>query len=220
MKKKEFKELLISIDQARDIDMLKWINSLSLCPHCYCMTYTIKGKCGKCKEKKVERVLVLNSSYEFLGITDWKSAICAVYTNKATVEENYERTVSSPSVTMNVPAVIRLRKYVKVLYERITYVSYTKNNIHRRDDYICQYCGEKTRKDKITVDHVIPESRGGQSIWDNTVSACNGCNAEKDNRTPQEADMHLIRIPRKPHGFKEIIRIKIGEIHDLWEKYL
>jgi len=52
VKKKEFKKLLISIDQARDIDRLEWINSLSLCPHCYCMTYTIKGKCGKCKEKK------------------------------------------------------------------------------------------------------------------------------------------------------------------------
>ena len=166
------------------------------------------------------RCLVLNSSYEFLGITDWKSAVCAAVSGKAIVEEEYEAVVHSPSMEMKVPAVIRLRKYVKVLYERITYVSYTKNNVHRRDDFICQYCGEKIRKEKMTVDHVIPESRGGLSIWDNTVSACSGCNRVKDNRTPREAGMTLIRIPRKPHGFKEIIRIKIGEVVDVWEKYL
>jgi len=168
----------------------------------------------------VERVLVLNMDYTFLGVTDWKSAICAVYTDKAIVEEEYDRTVSSPSVTMNIPAVIRLKRYIKILYDRIAYVSYTKNNIHRRDDFICQYCGEKTRKEKMTIDHVVPESRGGLSMWDNTVSACKSCNAVKDNRTPLEAGMHLVKQPCKPHGFKQIIRIKIGEIHDLWEPYL
>ena len=172
------------------------------------------------KERRKMRVLVLNSSYEFLGVTDWKSAICAVYTNRATVEQNYDKTVSSTSMTMNIPAVIRLKKYVKVIYDKITYVSYTKNNIHRRDNYICQYCGEKKHKEKMTIDHVLPESKGGLSTWENTVSACSSCNRIKDNHTPQEAGMHLIRIPRKPHGFKEIIRIKIGEIHDLWEPYL
>jgi 5-methylcytosine-specific restriction endonuclease McrA len=166
------------------------------------------------------RVLVLNASYEFLGVTDWKSAVCAAVTGRAIVEEEYDKVIHSQRMEMKVPAVIRLRKYVKVVYARITYVSYTKNNIYRRDDFVCQYCAEKTRKEKITVDHVIPESRGGLSVWDNTVSACSGCNAVKDNRTPQEAGMHLIRIPSKPHGFREIIRIKIGEIHDLWEKYL
>jgi len=166
------------------------------------------------------RVLVLNSSYEFLGVTDWKSAISAAYCGKAIVEEEYDEVVHSPSMQMKVPAVIRLRKYVKVMYERITYVSYTKNNIHRRDDFYCQYCAEKTRKEKITVDHVVPESRGGLSTWENTVSCCKSCNAVKDNRTPQEAGMHLIRQPHKPHGFVEIIRCKIGEINELWVKYL
>ena len=168
----------------------------------------------------MERVLVLNSSYEFLGVTDWKSAVCAAVTGKAIVEEEYDSVIHSPSMEMKVPAVIRLKKYVKVLYDRISYVSYTKNNIHRRDNFICQYCGEKKKKDKITIDHVIPESRGGQSVWENTVSCCSTCNREKDNRTPHEAGMKLIRIPHKPHGFKEIIRIKIGEIHELWESYL
>ena len=166
------------------------------------------------------RCLVLNMDYTFLGVTDWKSAICATYSGKAIVEEEYDRVVHSPSITMNIPAVIRLKKYIKIVYERITYVSYTKNNIHRRDDFYCQYCGEKTRKEKMTIDHVMPESRGGLSTWDNTVSACSSCNRVKDNRTPQEASMHLIRVPRKPHGFIEIVRIKLGEIHDIWIPYL
>lgn len=164
------------------------------------------------------RVLVLNSSYEFLGFTDWQSAVCSVYTGKVIVEEEYDQIIRSVSMEMKIPAVIRLRHYVKVVYEKVTYVSYTKRNIHLRDNYTCQYCGTKTKK--LTVDHVIPESRGGLTNWDNTVSACDPCNSEKDNLTPQEAGMKLIRIPCKPHGFKEIIRIKIGEIHDLWMPYL
>ncbi len=164
------------------------------------------------------RVLVLNSSYEFLGFTDWQSAICSVYTGKVIVEAEYDDVVHSVSSSMRVPAVIRLRKYVKVVYERITYVSYTKRNVHLRDNYICQYCGDKQKE--LTIDHVIPESRGGLTTWENTASACADCNYKKDDRTPQEAGMRLIRIPHKPHGFKEIIRIKIGEIHDLWAPYL
>jgi len=166
------------------------------------------------------RCLVLNMDYTFLGVTDWKSAVCAAVTGKVIVEEEYDKVIHSPSMEMNVPAVIRLKKYIKIVYDRITYVSYTKNNIHRRDDFICQYCNEKTRKEKITVDHVIPESKGGLSTWDNTVSSCKSCNMVKDNRTPQEAGMHLIRVPRKPHGFIEIVRIKLGEIHDIWRPYL
>ena len=166
------------------------------------------------------RTLVLNSSFEFLGFCDWQSAICAAYTGKVIVEEEYDREVSSVSLTMKIPAVIRLRHYVKVAYDKITYVSYTKRNIHLRDNYTCQYCNEKKEPRDLGIDHVIPESRGGLTNWENTVSACHPCNYEKDDRTPQEAGMHLIRVPRKPHGFKEIIRIKIGEIHDLWLKYL
>lgn len=166
------------------------------------------------------RVLVLNASYEFLGFCDWQSAICSVVTGKVIVEEEYDDVVHSPSTSMRIPAVIRLRHYVKVLYERITYVSYTKRNVHLRDKYICQYCGEERQASRTGIDHVLPRSRGGLSTWENTVTACHGCNDSKGARLPSEAKMKLLRAPRKPRGFREIIRIKIGEIHDLWLKYI
>lgn len=166
------------------------------------------------------RTLVLNSSYEFLGFVDYQSAICAVYTGRAFVEENYEQVVRSQFLTMNIPAVVRLRHYVRVAYDRVVYVSYTKSNVLRRDDFTCQYCGTKNPSKGLSLDHVVPESRGGLSNWENTVAACHPCNNAKDNKTPEEARLKLIRVPRRPHGFKEIIRVKIGEIHDLWRKYL
>lgn len=166
------------------------------------------------------RVLVLNSSFEFLGFVDWKTAICMSYTGKVTVEEEYDEVVHSPSVAMKIPAVIRLRNYVRVVYERVTFVSYSKRNVHLRDNYTCQYCNERKQPAKLGIDHVLPVSRGGLTTWENTVTACNSCNGFKDNRTPGECGMRLIRQPHRPHGFKEIIRIKIGELHDLWVPYL
>ena len=166
------------------------------------------------------RCLVLNMDYTFLGICNWESAICAVYQGKAVTEETYDKEVHSVSLTMKMPAVIRLKKFIHIVYERIAFVSYTKRNVHLRDNYICQYCGIKKEPRELTIDHVIPEARGGPTNWENCVSACTDCNYKKDDKTPNEAGLKLIRVPRKPHGFKEIVRIKIGEVIELWEKYL
>jgi len=175
---------------------------------------------GSARRRKVERVLVLNMDYTFLGICQWQSAINAVYTNKAVVEEEYDKEVHSPSITMKVPAVIRLKKWVRVAYERISYVSYTKNNVHRRDNYKCIYCGEKCGKGNTTIDHLLPESKGGKNEWSNTATCCKSCNYLKDDRTPEQARMKLLWIPNKPRGFLMIVRIKLGMIHDLWAPYL
>lgn len=166
------------------------------------------------------RVLVLNQDFTFLGVCNWKDAISATYCGKAIVEEEFDDEVHSPSITMKIPAVIRLKRYVRVLYERITYVSFTKRNVHLRDNFYCQYCGTKFEQRKLSIDHIIPESRCGKTNWENCVSCCHSCNLVKDSRTPREAGMHLIRTAGKPRGFKEILRIKIGEIHRLWKKYL
>jgi 5-methylcytosine-specific restriction endonuclease McrA len=158
--------------------------------------------------------------YTFLGVCDWKEAICAVYSNKVIVEESYESIVRSTSVEMRVPAVIRLRKYVRVVYERVTFVSYTKKNVHLRDAYVCQYCTTRCKSDEVTIDHIVPESRSGADSWENTVTCCKSCNLLKDNMTLAQSGLKLIKIPTRPKGFREIVRIKLGELHDLWLKYL
>ncbi len=168
----------------------------------------------------MSRCLVLNMDYTFLGVCDWKDAVCAVYTNKVIVEETYDKVVRSTSTEMRVPAVIRLRKYVRVLYERVSFVSYTKRNVHLRDAYICQYCDVRCKNENITIDHIVPESRGGGDSWENTVTCCESCNRLKDDRTLAESGLKLIKVPTRPKGFKEIVRIKLGELHDLWLKYL
>ena len=168
----------------------------------------------------MHRVLVLNQDFSFLGVTSWQNAICAVYTQKAVAMENYDQEVHSPSTTMKIPAVIRLKHFVRVAYERLAYVSFTKRNVHLRDNYICQYCSKQCAKGNVGIDHILPESRGGLNIWSNVVTACHSCNMIKDNKTPEEAGLKLIRVPTKPKRFREILRIKLGEIIDLWEKYL
>jgi 5-methylcytosine-specific restriction endonuclease McrA len=168
----------------------------------------------------VNRCLVLNMDYTFLGICDWKDAICAVYSNKVVVEESYDEVIRSTSVEMRMPAVIRLRKYVRVLFERVSSVSYTKRNVHLRDAYICQYCSKKCKHDDATIDHIVPECKGGISSWENTVTCCRACNILKGHRTLTQSGLNLIKIPTRPKKFKEIVRIKIGELHDLWIKYL
>jgi 5-methylcytosine-specific restriction endonuclease McrA len=168
----------------------------------------------------MNRCLVLNMDYTFLGVCDWKDAICAVYSNKVVVEESYDESVRSTSVEMRLPAVIRLRKYVRVLYERVRFISYTKKNVHLRDANICQYCAIKCKNAEATIDHIIPESRGGLDSWENTVTCCKSCNLLKDNMTLAQSGLKLIRVPTRPKGIKEIVRIKLGELHDLWLKYL
>jgi len=168
----------------------------------------------------MNRCLVLNMDYTFLGVCDWKDAICAVYSNKVFVEESYETQVRSTSMEMHIPAVIRLRKYVRVLYERIGSVSYTKKNVHLRDAYICQYCSKRCKNSEATIDHIIPDSKGGADSWENTVTCCKTCNIMKNNMTLAQSGLKLIKPPTRPRKFKEIVRIKLGELHDLWLKYL
>lgn len=166
------------------------------------------------------RCLVLNNDYTFLGICSPEAAVSAWYVNKAHIEESYETVWHSASMEVNVPAVIRLKKYVRVLYDRITFCSFTKRNVHIRDSWTCQYCNTKPDRRKLTIDHVLPEAKGGKDCWENCTSCCSSCNLIKDDRTPQEAGLKLIRAPHKPKGFVEIIKIKVGEIHEKWRRYL
>lgn len=160
------------------------------------------------------KVLVLNASYEPLNITPWRRAVVLLLKNKAEQLEHNGQLVYGG---MPLPTVIRLRHYINIPY---TEIPLTRRHILERDDHRCQYCDR--RGEQLTLDHVIPRSRGGQDSWENLVTACIRCNVKKGNRTPREAQMPLRQIPRRPHSSLhfEILKHLRGDRHQEWRKYV
>ncbi len=159
-------------------------------------------------------VLVLNQDYQALSITSVQRAIVLVLLHKAEmVEAEALRFVRSPSCQIPWPSIVRLKAYVRVPYKRILL---TRKNVIRRDSSRCQYCGGR---DRLTIDHVLPKSRGGRDAWDNLVAACVPCNNRKGSMTPTEAGMNLDRAPFRP-SYVMYIRDYVGSLDDTWKPYL
>ena len=162
----------------------------------------------------MRKVLVLNASYEQLNITSWRRATVLLMKGKA---ERLEYNGKFLYSDFPMPTVIRLRHYVRVPYMEIPL---TRRNILHRDSHTCQYCGHTG--DGLTLDHVIPRSRGGGDTWENITTACVRCNIKKGCRTPQEARMPLRHSPRQPYSslyFEVTKHLKSG-LHQEWQKYV
>ncbi len=163
----------------------------------------------------MSQVLVLNASYEPLNITTWRRAMVMMLKGKAeSLEEDPNRKIRQNTM---LPTVIRLRQFVHVPFRELPL---TRRHILQRDNNCCQYCGY--RGEKLSLDHVIPRSRGGTDTWENVTTACLPCNVIKGNRTPQEAGMPLKQMPHKPPGnlnFQATKQINAG-LHKEWGKYL
>ncbi|BAY28539.1 MULTISPECIES: HNH endonuclease [unclassified Tolypothrix] len=160
------------------------------------------------------KVLVLNASYEPLNITSWRRAAVLLIKGKAERIEHNGKFLYSD---FPLPTVIRLRHYVRVPYKEIPL---TRRNILHRDGHTCQYCGYTG--DELTLDHVLPRSRGGGDSWENIVTACVRCNVKKGSRTPHEAHMLLRHPPRQPYSslyFEVSKHLKSG-LHQEWQKYV
>jgi 5-methylcytosine-specific restriction endonuclease McrA len=164
-------------------------------------------------------VLVLNYSYEPLHFTNARRAVTLLLNGKAEPVEASPRVLRSPSVVFSLPAVIRLAVYIRKPF--IDRVAFNKKNIMRRDGYSCQYCSR--RGERLTVDHVTPRSRGGDTTWTNVVAACLRCNLKKGNRLPHEAGMRLRRDPVHPKFLVSAHLLRHPHAHSLldsWRKYL
>ena len=165
--------------------------------------------------------LVLNAdytplSYYPLSLWPWQTAVKAVFLDRVTIVENYEREIHSPTRTMAIPSVIALRQYVKPS----EHPAFTRFNLFLRDRFSCQYCGSPH---ELTFDHVVPRSRGGRTTWENIVTACARCNLAKGGRTPHEAHMHPFNAPRRPsaHELQERgRRFPPHHLHKSWLDYL
>ncbi len=164
-------------------------------------------------------VLVLNYTFEPLHFTNARRAITLLLSGKAERVEDSPRVIRSPSMSFFIPSVIRLAVYIrKPFFDR---VAFNKKNILRRDGYTCQYCGR--RGERLTVDHIVPRSRGGETTWTNVVAACLRCNLRKGNRTLEEARMKLIREPVHPRFLFSMHLRRHPYAHsflDSWRKYL
>ena len=157
----------------------------------------------------MEQTLLLNATYEPLKVVHWQKAITLWCQGKVEVISVYDdREVRSVSFSFKLPSVIRLLRYIKIK-RNIDYVPFSRANIYARDDHSCQYCGKVFPTAELTFDHVVPVAQGGRKDWENIVTCCVACNRKKGGRTPAEASMHLIRMPRRPEK-APAIRISIG----------
>jgi 5-methylcytosine-specific restriction endonuclease McrA len=160
-------------------------------------------------------VLVLNASYEPLNVCSVRRAVVLILKEKAEMLEQGERALHSESITFPHPVVIRLITYVRVPRDRAKR-RITRRAVFARDSWTCQYCGTTSH---LTVDHVIPRSRGGPSDWENIVTSCAPCNRRKGNRTPVETGVHPRRKPRAP-GPTIFIRVAAPVVPAAWQQYL
>lgn len=145
-------------------------------------------------------ILVLNASYEPINFTNWKRAIILLLKEKA-------QRLSA--------RVIRLINYVKLPIDKIMANKPPRHMIYKRDDYMCQYCGCFKN---LTIDHVIPRSRGGVDSWENMVVACMPCNTHKGNKTPEEWGRPLYRKPKAPFN-RMTLALNKSNVSE-WKEYV
>ena len=154
------------------------------------------------------RVIVLNADFSPINVTSLRKGYKLVYKKKAEVLVSYDgEFVMVHTRKMGRPKIIRLYNKVNLPYRKL---SPTRENIFRRDNFQCVYCPSK---DNLTIDHVIPSSRGGGNTWDNMVTCCAKCNNKKDNMTPQEAGMKMRIKPFRP-SLVNLININPKDIID------
>jgi len=179
-------------------------------------------------------VLVLNNVYQAVQITGVRRAFRLFYAGRARAVAPDFRTydfdnwcdlppgadhekIVTPRREIRIPRVIQLLHFDRVPRRD---VRFTRRNIFFRDRNRCQYCGKIFPQTELNLDHVTPLSRGGLPSWENVVCACIPCNSRKGSRTPQEAGMHLIRVPKRPAGHPVLRAGWIGPHYEEWKTFL
>ncbi len=159
-------------------------------------------------------VLVLNQNYQAISICTVERAFVLVLMQKAEMlAEEPSLRLTSIHKEFSFPSIIRLYRYISIPYKR---VNLSRQNIFKRDRFQCVYC---QKKENLTIDHVVPRSIGGKDSWNNLVTACQKCNAQKGSMTPEEAGMKLHYQPFRP-SFVMFLGHFSGRIRDDWKPYL
>lgn len=159
------------------------------------------------------RALVLNASFEPLGVVSSRRALLLVLDLRAVLVHDTGRCFHAPSRVLPEPSVVRLARYVRVPYDRP--VAVNRRTVFARDGHRCQYCGGPAE----SIDHVIPRSRGGPHAWHNVVAACRRCNTRKEDRLPHEVGMTLRAHPAPPRRQLWLLSAGAASRSD-WAPYL
>jgi len=165
--------------------------------------------------------LVLNAdyrplSYYPLSLWPWQEAVKAVWLERVNIVAEYDEFVHSPSTIIRIPSVVVLKDYVKPQKR----VAFTRFNLFLRDEFRCQYCGDRG---DLTFDHVVPRARGGVTSWENVVAACSRCNLKKGSKSLRQSGLALRKPPRQP-GSEELRnmgrRFPPNYLHETWFDFL
>lgn len=164
----------------------------------------------------MRQVLLLNASYEPLTTLPLRRAVCLVLRDKAEIvhHDSTGAVLHSASMVIEVPSVIRLRRYVRIPFR--TRVPLTRAALMRRDNFRCAYCGHRAE----TIDHVIPRSRGGKHVWENCVASCGPCNHRKADRLLEELGWVLRVTPVVPRGAHWRLIGVAGDSDPQWAPYV
>jgi 5-methylcytosine-specific restriction endonuclease McrA len=151
-----------------------------------------------------------------LSVIDWQHALKLYFLDRITVLETYEnRVVRSEHLSVGIPAVAMTKEYFNFKKG----VKFSRHNLYLRDLYTCQYCGDTFRTEELTIDHVIPRTLGGKTVWENTVASCKPCNSNKGHKL-----MKPLRMPFKPDYYNLVKQWKnSGSFHvehESWNQYL
>lgn len=165
--------------------------------------------------------LVLNAdyrplSYYPLSLWPWQEAVKAVFLERVNIIAEYDRAVHSPSIEMRLPSVVSLKTFVRPA----RHPAFTRFNVFLRDRFSCQYCGARQ---ELTFDHLVPRSRGGQTTWDNVVTACSDCNVRKGGKMPVDARMWPAQQPFRPSVHQLHANGRLfppNYLHESWLDYL
>ena len=165
------------------------------------------------------RTLLLNSTYEPLKVIPWQRAVTLMWLGKVEVVRHYDKDVRSISFKVRMPAVVRLLRFVR---RKQPQVSFSRRNLFARDENRCQYCKKHFEMSELTYDHVVPRSHGGRTEWTNIVTCCVDCNRRKGGRTPEQAGMKLLRMPKRPDYLPNVVSITIGvkTAPEAWRDFL
>lgn len=154
----------------------------------------------------MERCVLLNADYTFLNVIGWKRAFKMIVNEKVQVLEYSKETIKCGSCTFQIPAIVKLIKLIRTIYRNR--VPFTKKNVMVRDGYRCVYCNSGHN---LTIDHIVPTSRGGETSFENCVTSCRDCNHIKGNRTPSEANMFMRKRAYQP-TISEFLMIKMRQM--------